>query len=293
VRKIVWWGVVVFAAIMWAIVPPAMAAATVNTTLYNVTITSEPTGAAAFINGEFYGITPIHVQLPPGTYLLELISKDSGKWTTSFTVPGTQIIKVTLKSEGGSSSTMQNFNEEAQFRVGPIVKIDYQRTVINETGPGIVSFYFSNPTVNDVSLSGDVYIELPDGVYIDGGSWFTCHEDTGIAHAHFEVPPGKNTIATVRVYAERPGIYYLQGYVLYYPDHNKASYRIMHLSKRFVCEQPVVPSPKPTPTPTPEDDDGWIEKIANLGDVETLIIFCLTLVAIVAVCGRVIISRSR
>jgi hypothetical protein len=296
--------VLALAAILGISLSAPVTATPVNTTkqLYNVSILSDPVEAAVFIDGVFYGVTPVTVQLMPGSYLLELIWKGHGKWTTQFVVPGTEVIKATMVSNAEKSNNDQN--EKIGFRVGPALKVTYQRTTINSTNPGVVSFYFANPEVNDCILRGDVYISLPDGVYIDGEGWLMVDYDTGIAHGKFEVSPGGNTLHTVKVYAEKPGVYYLNGYIIYYPNNDKDDYHIIHISKRFVCPPPPTPTPKieehtqdtqQTSTEAKEDNyedkpsnnpNNWLEWTQGLNLV---IVFSLTLVGILAL---LVVARS-
>ncbi|MDY6964871.1 MAG: hypothetical protein SVM80_02710 [Halobacteriota archaeon] len=85
-----------------------------------------------------------------------------------------------------STSTTES---EAKFRVGPVVRLRPVNDVITANEDGLVELFMSNPSLNDVTLHVDTYINAPSGIHVYGEG-FGQAAAAGTIYGTFDVPPG-------------------------------------------------------------------------------------------------------
>jgi len=125
-----------------------------------------------------------------------------------------------------------------KFRVAPVVKVRPLNDIIRKDQPTLIEFYFSNPALNDVSLTVEAYLSVPSGVHIyaEGFSW---DAGAGTLHGHFVVPPGNSRLIQAEVIGAKPGEYFVHAVAMYYPDDNKDDYRQISLTHPFKVVEPI------------------------------------------------------
>ncbi|RJS70340.1 hypothetical protein CW714_07470 [Methanophagales archaeon] len=140
---------------------------------------------------------------------------------------------------------------EEKFRVGPIVKLRPLNDVACPREDGLIELYMSNPSLNDVTLTTEVWVEIPSGIHVTGEG-FTADVAAGVAHALFEVTPG--TSKNIHVNIKPIGSYedkevFIHAYGYYWPGHNKDNSYPISLTHPFKIRK-VCLSPSPTSSPT-------------------------------------------
>jgi PGF-CTERM protein len=138
-------------------------------------------------------------------------------------------------------------NSEEKFRVGPKVRLRPRNDVIAPNADGLIELYMSNPALNDVTLTVQVWVDIPTGIDVTGEG-FAMDVAAGTANALFEVTPGTSkaiyvNIRPVESYEERTVFIHASGY--YWPGQNKDD------SYPISLTHPLKIQPKPVATPTP------------------------------------------
>lgn len=130
------------------------------------------------------------------------------------------ILQVTSSSETGA------------FRVAPVVKIRPVNDVIKKDTPGLIEFYFSNPSLNDISLTADVYVSIPSGIHVSGEG-FSVGGAAGDVHGNFIVPPGSDRTVYMEIIGDKLGQAMVHTEVIYYPQNNKDNFQQLSLTHPF------------------------------------------------------------
>jgi len=150
---------------------------------------------------------------------------------------------------------------EEKFRIAPTVQLRPVVDIIGEGQDGIVEIYMSNPALNDVTLTTEVWIDIPMGIDVTGEG-FIVNVAAGTAHALFEVTPGTSkaihvNIRPVESYEEKTVIIHVFGY--YWPGQNKDDSHQISLTHPFkIQSKPLATQPKPlTPQPEPLTPPGF------------------------------------
>jgi len=157
-----------------------------------------------------------------------------------------------------SATPTPSVNSEGKFRMGPKVRLRPRNDVIAPNSDGLIELYMSNPALNDVTLTVQVWVDIPTGIDVTGEG-FAMDVAAGTANALFEVTPGTSkaihvNIRPIESYEERTVFIHASGY--YWPGQNKDnSYPISWTHSFKIQPKPVAtPTPAPGETPTP----GWI-----------------------------------
>jgi len=140
-----------------------------------------------------------------------------------------------------------------KFRVGPVVKLRPLNDVACPGEDGLIELYMSNPSLNDVTLTVEVWVEIPSGIHVSGEG-FAVDTAAGVAHALFEVTPGTSKTVHVNIkpigsYEEREVFIHAYGY--YWPGQNKDNSYPISLTHPFKIRKTCPPTPTPPSTPTP------------------------------------------
>ena len=148
----------------------------------------------------------------------------------SITPNGT--IRENVSSEEPISQTTLSVAQTGSFRIAPVVKVRPANDVVEKGTPGLVEFYFSNPTLNDISLTADVYVSVPSGLHVSGEG-FSAGGAAGDVHGNFIVPPGSDRTVYTDVIGEKTGQYIVHAEVMYYPQNEKDNYQQLSLTHPF------------------------------------------------------------
>lgn len=162
---------------------------------------------------------------------------------TSFAYENSSITSGGLVRENVSSpdpivqtiQSTQSVPVTGAFRVAPVVKIRPVNDVVKKGTSGLVEFYFSNPTLNDVSLTADVYVSVPSGLHVSGEG-FSTGGAAGDVHGNFIVPPGSDRTVYLEAIGEKVGQYIVHAEVMYYPQNDKDNYQQLSLTHPFSVE---------------------------------------------------------
>lgn len=152
---------------------------------------------------------------------------------------------------------------EAKFRQGPVVRLRPVTDEIDSSRDGLVELFFSNPSLNDVTLQGDIYVSVPSGIHVYGEG-FGLAEAAGTVYGQFIVPPGTARTLYLNIKADETAAgktYFIHFSGQYWPGDNKDAYNPISLTHPFKVLE-ASPNPEdPTPTnpeqiPKPESG-GW------------------------------------
>ena len=133
---------------------------------------------------------------------------------------------------------------EAKFREGPVVKLRPVTDEITAAGDGLVELFFSNPSLNDVTLEADVYVEVPSGIHVFGEG-FGTGAAAGTVYGHFTVPPGSARTIYLNIQADKTAVgetHFAHFTGLYWPQGNKDAYNPISLTHPFTVVEPTDPS---------------------------------------------------
>lgn len=137
-----------------------------------------------------------------------------------------------------------------EFRVGPVVKVRPVTDVITEDSDGLIEAFVSNSSLNDVTLTFDVWVSVPAGYHLYSEGW-AVSASTGTVYGSLRVQPG--TAKTVYLYLKadqsavgREDFIHLSA--VYYPGENKNNYQTISLTHPFrvLSASPDPYSSKPT-----------------------------------------------
>ncbi len=201
----------------------------------NLEISSTPSMAAVYINGEYAGMTPLSLTVDAGSYEIRIVKDGYYEFVKKVEVKAneTTYLNATLIPVQSTPTT-----PIGKFRMAPTVKIRPVNDVVTKDSPGLIEFYFSNPTVNDVDLTADVYVSVPAGVHVSGEG-FSTGGAAGTVHGHFVVPPGSDRTIYMNVVGEKVGQHIIHAEVIYYPGDDKDNYQQISLTHPFTIKEPV------------------------------------------------------
>ncbi len=213
----------------------------------NMIIYSTPSAAAVYVNGECIGTTPLNITLSTGKYEIRIVKEGYYEFVENVMVyNNTTYINVTLtpissQSTPPSSSPKSVPNASSQpngFKIAPIVEIRPVNDVITKNNPGLIEFYFSNPSINNVVLTVDVYVSVPAGVHVSGEG-FSAGGAAGTVHGHFVVPPGSDRTVYMNIIGEKVGNHIIHAEVIYYPGNDRNDFQQISLTHPFYIKEPV------------------------------------------------------
>lgn len=226
----------------------------------NVTNTGniEGTYAASLeINGKVEGSQ--NVTLADGqTKLIEFTYTPSSEATYAVTIGGaTATFKVTLPAT------------EAKFRIGPVVKLRPVTDEIDSSHDGLIELFFSNPSLNDVTLQVEMYVSVPSGIHVHGEG-FGLAAAAGTVYGQFTTPPGTARTVYLNIKADETAagkklFIHFEG--LYWPGDNKDAYNPISLTHplKVIEASPnpgdaslTNPGDVPPPAPPPGPDNRWM-----------------------------------
>jgi hypothetical protein len=133
---------------------------------------------------------------------------------------------------------MTTHGTEGKFRVPPVVKIRPLNDEVTKDQPTLIEFYFSNPAINDATLTVEAYISVPSGVHIYAEG-FSFDAGAGTLHGYFEVKPGNSRVIQAEVIGAKPGDYYIHAMAMYYPNDEKDIYRQISLTHPFKIKEEI------------------------------------------------------
>jgi len=130
---------------------------------------------------------------------------------------------------------------EAGFRQGPVVTLRPLNDTIDEDQDGLVELFFSNPTVNDVTLSVDLLVQVPSGMHVYGEG-FARATAAGVVQGFFQAPPGTSRTIFLNIKSEKTGDFFIHFSGTYWPGDNKDAYQPLSLTAPIkVAERSVDP----------------------------------------------------
>lgn len=125
------------------------------------------------------------------------------------------------------------------FQIPPVVRVKFTNDIVTKKQPGIIEFYMSNPTVNEIPLVVEVYLQVPSGVHITGEG-LSYDVGGGTLHGYFKLQPGISRTVVAEVTGEKVGEFSVKAIVFYYPEGHKEQLRQTVLTHPFTIKQPVV-----------------------------------------------------
>ena len=182
-------------------------------------------------------------------------------------------VTVTPTIEPTAAETAAPVPTEAKFRVGPTVTLRPVNDVINKSQDGLVELYMNNPSLNDVTLTADVQISVPSGIYVYGEG-FGYGTAAGTVAGKFEVPPGTVRTIHINIKSEKAGTFTVHFTGLYWPGDDKDAFQQISLTHPLTVKEP---SPKPL-DPKPTSEGGTKELPYTY-----IIVGCLAVIAIAVI----------
>ena len=139
------------------------------------------------------------------------------------------------------TTTSADASTEDKFRVGPKVSFRPVEDIVylyddGTSSDGIVELFMSNPTLNDVTLTVDAYVDVPSSIHITGEG-FANAVGAGTTYGTFTVPPGSSRNIEVFIKGSKEGKFTLHFSGLYYPDGNKDMFQQLSLTYPIVVIQ--------------------------------------------------------
>lgn len=142
-------------------------------------------------------------------------------------------------------------DDTAIFREGPVVKLQPINDEITSAQTGKVELFFNNPSLNDITLQADVYIDVPSGIYLYSES-FGLAAAAGTVYGQFIVPAGQTKTIEVNIKADETTVgetHFIHFTGMYWPEGNKDAYNPISLTYPIkVVEASVDPTQAPTTT---------------------------------------------
>ena len=172
---------------------------------------------------------------------------------------------------------------EPKFRIGPKVTLRPVEDTLyvyddGTSSDGLVELFMNNPTLNDVSLTVDAYVDVPSNIHIISDD-FVLAGGAGSSYATFSIPPGSSRIIKVRIKAAKEGRYTLDFTGLYYPGDNKDRYQPISLT------YPIVVIQKPGQTPELPKGNGTSGGEDPPGNTSIILYGIIAIVALVVIGG--------
>ncbi len=152
---------------------------------------------------------------------------------------------------------------EPVLREGPVVKLRPVCDVIDSSQDGLVELFFSNSSINDVTMQGDFYVSVPAGIYVYGQG-MGLSTAAGTTYGQFSATPGTARTIYLNIKADETAVgksFFIHFSGQYYLDGNKDSYQPISLTHTFkvVAASPQPEQSKPTdPKQAPDSEAGGI-----------------------------------
>jgi len=167
-----------------------------------------------------------------------------------------------------------------------MVKIRPVIDQIDSSSDGLIELFFSNPSLNQVTLEGELYVSTPSGIYMYGNG-FELMTSTGTSYVQFNVSPGKQATYHINFKADetmvgRTCFVHLSGQ--YWPDGDRDDYNVISLTHPLTV---VAASPG-----TGAAQVGNVEQVAGTGIAGISIVWWI-LLAVIALGGIAIIAAVR
>jgi len=197
-----------------------------------------------------------------GTQDITLTAGQTGPVEFTYTPAGEGTFSITI----GEKTAELKVNlpaSEAKFREGPVVKLRPVTDEIDSSKDGLVELFFSNPSLNDVTLQGDIYVSVPSGIHVYGEG-FGIAGAAGTVYGQFTAPPGTARTIYLNIKADETAVgktYFIHFSGQYWPDGNKDAYNPISLTHPFkvIEASPNPTDSKPTdPEQVPASDGGGI-----------------------------------
>ena len=139
---------------------------------------------------------------------------------------------------------------QSKFRQGPVVRLRPVTDQIDSSADGLVELFFSNPSLNEVTLQADVYVSVPSGIHVYGEGFGTA-AGAGTVYGQFTVPPGMARTIYLNIKADSTAVgrtYFIHFTGSYWPEGNKDAWNPISLTHPFQVLQasPRPMDPKPT-----------------------------------------------
>ena len=167
---------------------------------------------------------------------------------------------------GSVVASAQEPTAEPKFRQGPVVSLRPIQSTITSQQDGLVELVFTNPNTNDVTLSVDMFVNVPPGISIISEG-FAQSSAAGQIHGFFEAPPGTSRTINIGIKGLEIGEYLINFQGSYWPGDNKDAFQPLSLTRTITVEgiSPTPPPPTPInatqgPVPTAEP------AVANTGE---------------------------
>jgi hypothetical protein len=152
---------------------------------------------------------------------------------------------------------------EPKLREGPVVSLRPVCDIIDSSQDGLVELYFSNSSLNDVTMQGDFYVSVPAGIYVYGQGMGLATA-AGTTYGQFSAAPGMAKTIYLNIKADETVVgrsFFIHFSGQYYIDGNKDSYQPISLTHPFkvVAASPQPEQSKPTdPKQVPNSEAGGI-----------------------------------
>ena len=188
-----------------------------------VEISSTPDGEI-FINGVSYGRTPKTIELSPGEYVIEIFREGYEPYSIKLNVESNKkyVISAKLTQRKTTNHILNKFREKPTINL--YLPVDTFKT--NENG--VIELVIKNPSVNDVTLCGELNVRVPSNVIVEGGDGVG---GAGYYSKTFTVQPGDSKEISLYIKCQNPGRYLVHAKVYYYIDKNKDNYEVITLTK--------------------------------------------------------------
>ncbi|VVB90385.1 PEGA domain protein [uncultured archaeon] len=227
-----------------------------------LSVTSLPSGAIFYLNGNFQGTTPKTIDnIAVGTYTITLKLDGYQDWSQTVEVvdwKGSDISASLVSST--PIATPSPIGDK--FRVGPSVTLRPVTDVIDNNQDAIVELFMNDPSLNDVALNVDIRVSLPTGIHVYGEG-FGQGAGAGVVGGTYRVSPGTSRTIILVIKADKSasiGLLTLQFTGVYWPGNNKDNFQPISLRYPVTVKEPsnnpenlnskVVPSVTYTPTKT-------------------------------------------
>lgn len=151
-----------------------------------------------------------------------------------------EIIRENISSIESIPQAASTATQTGAFRVAPVVKVRPVNDIVKKGTPGLIEFYFSNPTLNDIPLIADIYISVPSGMHVSGEG-FSSGGAAGDIHGNFLVPPGSDRTLYMQVVGEKTGQAIVHTEVIYYPQNDKNNFQQLSLTHPFTVGSQDIP----------------------------------------------------
>ena len=192
--------------------------------------------------------------------------KTQRKGLTGFILLGLCLIAVLMLPAGAAFAEESSDNQsgtEPILREGPVVKLRPVCDVIDSSQDGLIELFFSNSSINDVTMQGDFYVSVPAGIYVYGQG-MGLSTAAGTTYGQFSATPGTARTIYLNIKADETTVgksFFIHFSGQYYLDGDKDSYQPISLTHPFkvVAASPQPEQSKPTdPEQVPSSEAGGI-----------------------------------